>query len=69
VPREFVIILQGILILSVVITYQVAKRRVAARQLSRAAAVEDLADSAASSDIDRTGPPADEAGLMPGRDR
>ncbi|HEY7668621.1 MAG TPA: ABC transporter permease [Actinomycetota bacterium] len=66
VPREFVIILQGILILSVVITYQVAKRRVAARQLSRAAAVEDRADSAAPSDIDRPGPPAEEAGLMPG---
>lgn len=69
VPREFVIILQGILILSVVITYQVAKRRVAARQLSRAAAVEDRADSAAPSDIDRPGPPAEEAGLMPGGGR
>jgi simple sugar transport system permease protein len=69
VPREFVIILQGILILSVVITYQVAKRRVAARQLSRAAAVEDLGDSEAPSDIDRGGPPPDQAGLMPERER
>ncbi|MFN8234445.1 MAG: ABC transporter permease [Actinomycetota bacterium] len=69
VPREFVIILQGILILSVVITYQIAKRRVAARQLTRAAAIEDLADSAASQDVDRPGPPAEEAGLMPGGDR
>ena len=45
VPREFVIILQGILIMSVVVTYQLAKRRLFARQLSRAAAVEDLQDS------------------------
>jgi simple sugar transport system permease protein len=69
VPREFVIILQGILILSVVITYQVAKRRVAARQLSRAAAVEDLADSAAPDDVDRFRPPSDQAGLMPEGER
>ena len=34
VPREFVIILQGILILSVVIIYQIAQRRLA-RQLAR----------------------------------
>jgi simple sugar transport system permease protein len=47
VPREFVIILQGILILSVVITYQVAKRRLAARQLQRAGAAGSLEDSAA----------------------
>jgi simple sugar transport system permease protein len=47
VPREFVIILQGILILSVVITYQVAKRRLAARQLQRAGAAGALEDSAA----------------------
>jgi simple sugar transport system permease protein len=69
VPREFVIILQGILILSVVITYQIAKRRVAARQLSRAAAVEDLGDSAAPADIDGGGAPPDQAGLMPGGGR
>ncbi len=36
VPREFIIILQGLLILTVVITYQIAKRRLAARQLQRA---------------------------------
>ncbi|MGH2635635.1 MAG: ABC transporter permease [Actinomycetota bacterium] len=47
VPREFVIILQGILILSVVITYQIAKRRLAARQLQRAGVAGDLEDSAA----------------------
>jgi len=47
VPREFIIILQGILILSVVITYQIAKRRLAARQLQRAGAAGALEDSAA----------------------
>ncbi|HET8526913.1 MAG TPA: ABC transporter permease [Actinomycetota bacterium] len=47
VPREFIIILQGILILSVVITYQIAKRRLAARQLQRAGAAGELEDSAA----------------------
>ncbi|HEY7477214.1 MAG TPA: ABC transporter permease [Actinomycetota bacterium] len=52
VPREFVIILQGILILSVVITYQIAKRRLAARQLQRAGAVGSLEDSAAAEDIE-----------------
>ena len=46
VPREFIIILQGILILSVVITYQIAKRRLAARQLQRAGAAGELDDSA-----------------------
>ena len=35
-PREFVIILQGILILSVVIVYEIAARRLARRQLQRA---------------------------------
>jgi simple sugar transport system permease protein len=45
-PREFVIILQGILILSVVITYQIAKRRLQRRQLRRAGAV-DAADASA----------------------
>ena len=48
VPREFIIILQGILILSVVITYQIAKRRLAARQLQRAGAAGELEDSAGS---------------------
>ena len=52
VPREFVIILQGILILSVVITYQIAKRRLAARQLQRAGALGELEDSAADTDIE-----------------
>ncbi|HYJ60490.1 MAG TPA: ABC transporter permease, partial [Actinomycetota bacterium] len=50
-PREFIIILQGILIMSVVITYQMAKRRLFARQLQRAAAVEDLADAQAPGDV------------------
>jgi ABC-type uncharacterized transport system permease subunit len=50
VPREFIIILQGILILSVVITYQIARRRLAARQLQRAGAAGELEDSAAPPD-------------------
>jgi simple sugar transport system permease protein len=49
VPREFIIILQGILILVVVITYQIAKRRLAARQLQRAAATGDAAAAASAS--------------------
>lgn len=52
VPREFVIILQSILILTVVIVYQVAKRRLARRQLQRMAAEEE-AVSSAPEDIDR----------------
>ncbi len=40
VPREFVIILQGILILSVMIIYQIARRRLARRRIQAAAAVE-----------------------------
>ena len=40
VPREFIIILQGILIISVVVTYQLARRRLQARQRQRAAVVE-----------------------------
>jgi len=52
VPREFIIILQGILIMSVVITYQVAKRRLAARQLQRAGAAGALEDSEADTDIE-----------------
>jgi general nucleoside transport system permease protein len=50
VPREFIIILQGILILSVVITYQIAKRRLSARQLQRAGAAGELEDSAGPDD-------------------
>jgi general nucleoside transport system permease protein len=48
VPREFIIILQGLLILTVVITYQIAKRRLAARQLQRAGMAGELEDSDAS---------------------
>jgi simple sugar transport system permease protein len=54
VPREFIIILQSILILSVVITYQVAKRRFAARQLQRDAVDEELADAEAPEDLTPT---------------
>jgi simple sugar transport system permease protein len=54
VPREFVIILQGILILAVVIVYQIAKRRLARRQLQRAGAEEQELEDAA-------GPPAEVA--------
>jgi simple sugar transport system permease protein len=39
-PREFVIIFQGILIMSVVVVYEMASRRLARRQLQRAAVVE-----------------------------
>jgi ABC-type uncharacterized transport system permease subunit len=59
VPREFIIILQGILILSVVITYQIAKRRLAARQLQRAGAAGALEDSAPD-DAENAGLPAGE---------
>ncbi|HET8526091.1 MAG TPA: ABC transporter permease [Actinomycetota bacterium] len=45
VPREFIIILQGVLILTVVIIYQIAKRRLAARQLQRAGMAESVDDS------------------------
>ena len=47
VPREFVIILQGILIFCVVVVYQVAKRRLARRELQRAGAEVGLRDTAA----------------------
>jgi ABC-type uncharacterized transport system permease subunit len=57
VPREFIIILQGLLIMSVVVTYQVAKRRLFSRQLRRAAEVEDLHDAEASVDIEEAGQP------------
>ena len=39
-PREFMIVLQGVLILAVVITYQIARRRLRARQLRREAIAE-----------------------------
>jgi ABC-type uncharacterized transport system permease subunit len=46
VPREFVIILQGILIFCVVVVYQTAKRRLARRELQRAGAEVGLRDTA-----------------------
>ena len=49
-PREFVIILQGILIFSVVVVYQVAKRRLARRELQRAGAEVGLRDTATPED-------------------
>jgi general nucleoside transport system permease protein len=45
VPREFVIILQGILILSVMVIYQLARRRLARRQLQAAALVDAPPDA------------------------
>jgi ABC-type uncharacterized transport system permease subunit len=51
-PREFVIILQSIFIMTVVIVYQVARRWVARRQLAREGMVEDMEDSAAVSDVE-----------------
>lgn len=45
VPREFIIILQGILIISVVVTYQVAKRRLLARSLKRSLEAEEVSVS------------------------
>ena len=58
VPREFVIILQSILILTVVVVYQIAKRRLARRQLQRAGEVEGgLRDTVAPTDADRPEPP------------
>jgi general nucleoside transport system permease protein len=50
-PREFVIILQGILILSVVIVYEIAARRLTQRQLQRAALEDDGADADAQVDV------------------
>jgi simple sugar transport system permease protein len=48
VPREIIIILQSILILTVVVAFQVAKRRIARRQLRRAAVqTQDFDDEAA----------------------
>jgi len=63
VPREFIIILQGILILTVVITYQIMKRRVAARQLQRAAATEEA--TAAVPSGSGAGPPTDDGAGEP----
>jgi simple sugar transport system permease protein len=47
VPREFVIILQGILIISVVVTYQLARRRLLARSLRRSLEAEEAVAAAA----------------------
>jgi simple sugar transport system permease protein len=44
VPREFIIILQGILIISVVVTYQLARRRLFALQMRKAAEVDHVSD-------------------------
>jgi ABC-type uncharacterized transport system permease subunit len=52
VPREFMIILEGILIMSVVITYQLASRRIARRQMRVAGEVERLDDAEAPVDIE-----------------
>ena len=58
VPREFVIILQSILILTVVVVYQIARRRLTRRQLQREGAQEATAHVAsAPSDVDRPEPP------------
>jgi general nucleoside transport system permease protein len=46
VPREFVIILQGILIFCVVVVHQIAKRKLARRELQRAGAEVGLRDTA-----------------------
>lgn len=70
VPREFIIILQGLLIMSVVITYQIAKRRLFARQLQRASQVEDLRDAEAPGDIAGSAAPDRPApATRPGGDR
>ena len=53
VPREFIIILQGILIITVVVTYQLARRRLLARQLRKAAV--ELSEEVSPSDEDGDG--------------
>jgi simple sugar transport system permease protein len=57
-PREFVIIFQGILILSVVVVYEIAQRRLTRRQLQRAALEADTQESPASDDAGTEGEPA-----------
>ena len=52
VPREIMIILQGILIMSVVVTYQVAKRRLLAAATASGRRGGGLEDSDADEDID-----------------
>jgi general nucleoside transport system permease protein len=46
VPREMIIILQALLILTVVVAFQVATRRIARREMRVAGATEDFEDSA-----------------------
>jgi ABC-type uncharacterized transport system permease subunit len=53
-PREFVIILQGILIFSVVVVYEVARRRLTKRQLQRLGESAELFDAEAPDDLDPT---------------
>jgi general nucleoside transport system permease protein len=65
VPREFVIILQGILIFCVVVVYQIAKRRLARRQLQRAGAEVGLRDSVAPDDDSAGEGPSDERAFEP----
>lgn len=54
-PREFVIIFQGILILSVVVVYEIAQRRLTQRQLQRAALEGEAHDASDPADIDPMG--------------
>lgn len=51
-PREFVIILQGILIFSVVVVYEVARRRLTKRQLQRVGEAAEMGDAEAPEDLD-----------------
>jgi len=53
-PREFVIIFQGILILSVVIVYEIATRRLARRQLQRASLEGEGHGTEEAADVDAT---------------
>jgi ABC-type uncharacterized transport system permease subunit len=61
-PREFIIIFQGILILSVVVTYELSRRRLQARQLHREGVAEGRL-GASSAAGERS--PAEEAGDDP----
>jgi simple sugar transport system permease protein len=53
-PREFVIILQGILIMAVVITYTLAKRRLERRQTGRVLAEEEIVAAQTASAVEGT---------------
>ncbi|HSH33544.1 MAG TPA: hypothetical protein VLB31_07980, partial [Actinomycetota bacterium] len=65
VPREFMIVLQGIFIMTVVIVYQVTRRWAARRQLAREGDVERFDDSEAGIDESR-GEHASGGGLVGG---